>query len=292
MKNIQKHYLTCMLFALLSTTCATATEDLTTTVEGGGGHVDGCTQSCTEEQSMCCGTQCVDADTNTQHCGVCNNACNPDEADQCHDGQCRCGVGSPCGNGLICYDGGCRDLQRDRNNCGIRGFACATGESCVAGTCVCANANGVACNAGEACCSLGCSDLSSDANNCGSCGTRCDEFEICENSSCACEHPCPQSTLPGASQQTACCEDGCFDTCTNANNCGSCGNVCGEGVSCLFGVCLGLPGGGGNGGGNPLDGFDPEDILDGLDPENPLDGLNPNNPLEGIEACLPELPGF
>jgi len=76
-----------------------------------------------------CGTECVDAQYNPDHCGVCDNVCANDEL--CDDGQCTfacVGGTTECGNA-------CVDLNNDPANCGMCGTSCGTGF-CSGGVCV------------------------------------------------------------------------------------------------------------------------------------------------------------
>jgi hypothetical protein len=75
--------------------------------------------------TLTCGGQCVDPQTDTNHCGGCGTTC-PTGA-SCQSGNCACPSGeSGC-------SGACVNEQTDSNNCGGCGTKCSNG--CVAGGC-------------------------------------------------------------------------------------------------------------------------------------------------------------
>jgi hypothetical protein len=90
------------------------------------------------------------------------------------------------------------------------------------------------CGAGQTNCAaagqpLDCHNLSTDSTKCGSsCATAvtCTGGETCQNGACACP-----STNPNL------CGGTCTNTQTDANNCGTCGNACTGGKSCVAGTC-------------------------------------------------------
>ena len=121
-----------------------------------------------------CGSTCVNLQTNSKHCGACNNVCPKAEGDTCAGGKCHCGSGPVCTNGLTCVAQICRcvagglckgccdgDVCRSPvvGKCGAGGMKCiscvdtnpCTTDSCsAAGTCVHANTTG-ACDDKDAC---------------------------------------------------------------------------------------------------------------------------------------------
>lgn len=102
-------------------------------VQCGYGCVDG--QCTCPSPAILCGTDCFDVQTDTAHCGGCDNAC-PAEA-SCVDGQCECppALGDPrFGNRTACGPS-CVDLQTDNGNCGGCGNVCPSGQWCSQGTC-------------------------------------------------------------------------------------------------------------------------------------------------------------
>jgi len=90
-----------------------------------------------------CDGECVDLDTDLEHCGACDNPCDlPHATEECIDGQCTL---------LACEDeagydwdncdgvdaNGCEtDKLTDHDNCGSCGVVCADDEGCVDGGCV------------------------------------------------------------------------------------------------------------------------------------------------------------
>ncbi len=100
---------------------------------------------CNDGVRVCQGS--VDLSTDSNHCGSCNQACDP--GFECQDGQCEgpevCEPGAPCGpcdQGVFICDAnddpvceGAVDLDTDDNNCGICGNVCTAPTSCEAGSC-------------------------------------------------------------------------------------------------------------------------------------------------------------
>ncbi len=77
-----------------------------------------------------CNGDCVDLLADPNHCGSCNNACDPD-SEVCVNGRC----GKDCGELLDC-NGSCVDPQSDDQNCGGCGNECGSGSTCENGDCV------------------------------------------------------------------------------------------------------------------------------------------------------------
>ena len=115
---------------------------------------------------------------------------------------------------IVCFFGlllvGCAsnvdDAQR-MHECNYEGstFYCQKDESCGPGFC---NPPGI--------CGLG--------------AKQCLPTEACVNDQCVC-------LATGSACSHTCCGTGCFDTLTDPNNCGVCGNVCQKGEFCSDGVC-------------------------------------------------------
>jgi hypothetical protein len=97
-----------------------------------------------------------------------------------------------------------------------------------------------------------CVDLKTNASNCGACGNYCDDNKICCNGACVdptdesydCETcgcinggVCQNGTCQCTNGQTYC-KDICTYIDTDANNCGTCGNVCPPGQCCVGGQCV------------------------------------------------------
>jgi len=96
----------------------TGTADVTMDVETG----------CGDARQMC-GGECVDPESNIDHCGECGNTC-PAGGFICSSGECQC-IESEYTN----CDGKCLNLQLDSQNCGACGNTCAPGERCEEGQC-------------------------------------------------------------------------------------------------------------------------------------------------------------
>jgi Putative metal-binding motif len=105
-----------------------------------------------------CGSECVDKNTDTDHCGACFHAC-PTVA-TCVGGTCDC-PGSQTACGSICVD-----TQTDELNCGGCGQPCPAGATCDGGDCACPG------NAATVCADS-CVDLQSNDDHCGACGNAC-----------------------------------------------------------------------------------------------------------------------
>lgn len=162
-----------------------------------------------------------------------------------------------CGEGQVCCNTTCVAIDSDPNNCGGCGVVCGGNETCTAGECVCGSAS---CSADEAqiCCPDGagfsCASASNDSLNCGGCGVTCAEGdgERCLAGVCGClKKPGTNPTdndptiIEQCTDGSVCCPArpefpnelrGCVDLNT-VEDCGSCGNKCGDGEQCIGGQC-------------------------------------------------------
>jgi hypothetical protein len=134
---------------------------------------------CCGSGQTCCGTICVDLQTNPANCGSCGHVCIPGAL--CTAGQCVCPPGtSACANG-------CQNLATDINNCGACGLVCLNGQFCSGGECVCPD--------GLTNCRHQCVSLGVDVQNCGGCGITCGFGQICSSGQCI--TPCDQIVCGG-----------------------------------------------------------------------------------------------
>jgi hypothetical protein len=203
-----------------------------------------CGTACSMGQS-CCAGRCVNTQTDTNNCGMCGTTCMVANATAaCRAG--ACGVGMCNANFADCdmnAANGCEvDTRTSAANCGRCGNACpaapnATG-ACTAGTC------GIACNTGFANCdgnaANGCEvDTRSSATNCGRCGNACPAVPnaVPTCTAGACSFTC----MPGFGNCDGNAANGCETNLnTTANNCGSCGRVCNlpnATAACMAGTC-------------------------------------------------------
>ncbi len=194
---------------------------------------------CDDGFTLCDG-ECVDTDTDLDHCGTCNDPCSttdPNAEAMCTAGSCEVEC-TDCEIGGVCVADGDTD---DGDVCSIcdpsqstdtfsdapDGTDCGPNSVCHSGDCVCDD--------GFTLCSGECVDTETDLDHCGDCGEPCttgesDAEAMCVDSSCDIE--CNDDSL------TYCPEsDTCTDTQTDPENCGTCGNTCGGTTACEAGQC-------------------------------------------------------
>ncbi|MBN1772014.1 MAG: hypothetical protein JXB32_12165 [Deltaproteobacteria bacterium] len=174
--------------------------------------------------TVLCGTECVNTQSSSAHCGECDNACATTEV--CRAGVCE--LNCPDGPYADCGETDCTGLLSDPAHCGECGYACDSGETCSCGVCV-----------GE------CHDFNTDHDNCGTCGNACDSGEECCCGECmapaACPDPCPMIDIPDQLD----CGGGCVDSLNDMLHCGACDapcsltEACGDAV-CTSEVCYGV----------------------------------------------------
>ncbi len=164
----------------------------------------------------------VDTGSDQGNCGVCGNACGPNQA--CAAGQC---VAGQCPAGQAMCNGACANLSTDPNNCGTCGTACSPGQACSAGQCTSAACGPNQTSTGGACvCNPGFGDCNSNpadgcevntfasSANCGACGRACGPGASCNAGIC---------TLPVGS-------------CTAAADCPGVDSAC-RVRTCVAGAC-------------------------------------------------------
>lgn len=168
---------------------------------------------------LACGSACVDSQTDSSHCGRCDNACGGGQV-------CRRGIcGRAChGDEVDCGDV-CSTL-RDNNNCGGCGIACARGATCWDGACQCLGVVDIGRVLPSPCGGV-CTDTWYDRLNCGTCGHVCAAGLVCIGGTCS------PWCLPGFTN----CGGVCAALNQDASHCGSCDNACPGGARCVSGVC-------------------------------------------------------
>jgi hypothetical protein len=190
--------------------------------------VDGeCMDGCYAPMVKCMGSmgdECVDPQSNPNHCGTCNTKCGAGMG--CYKGQCQV-----CPSGTVNCSGTCIDTMTDEKHCGACNSPCETpdfwgggtskGLICQAGTCVCPAGQALACGSGA---SARCVSFLSDTD-CGLCSAYCGSGTSCSDGSCQCLVP------------KKFCKTSCVDTQSHVTNCGSCGTVCPKPEVCSEGTC-------------------------------------------------------
>lgn len=161
-----------------------------------------------------CGEQCVDVNTDEQHCGACDTSCEEDF--ECREGRC---VRTGCPSDQTLCDGRCVDTRSDRQHCGACGLSCASHLTCRNARCECPVAT-------QRNCGNRCVDTATDAQNCGACGNKCASGQTCQNGVCRCN---TGLTLCGGQ---------CVNTNTDEQNCGGCGKKCASNATCSNGKCV------------------------------------------------------
>lgn len=122
-----------------------------------------------------CDGNCVDTQTNDQHCGTCNNVCPTDS--ECIDGTCECPKYQEACNGQ------CVTTNLNADHCGTCNNDCTGNTVCNGGQCV--DIDDVGCPSETEACGNECVDTDTDPDNCGSCGNPCPSGEACANGTCA-----------------------------------------------------------------------------------------------------------
>lgn len=208
-----------------------------------------------------CNDECVNLNTDIDHCGSCDNFCTRcSNASQpplvCRSGTCMrdCGNGYTdiesdpnncgcCGNTvnppMTCHNGSfsifCNGQyypSSDINNCGDCGVQChpEQNERCLGGTCSCIQ--------GYTRCNGICIPTRNDTMNCGACGVQCRADQICHQGQCRCP---PSIGIPGGGDGFEC-NGVCADLASDIRNCGACGHSCGGNAAsnetrCDYGEC-------------------------------------------------------
>ena len=226
-------------------------DGLTTDADGGVGDDGGTCGPGTE----LCGTECVNTDRDNDHCGQCDNPCDPGEV--CSGGSCALS----CQQGLVKCDGSCVDPLTDLEFCGASsdcqgpnaGEVCDTGQICSGGSCI------LSCPQGQIDCDNSCIDPLTDLTYCGAssdcqgqnAGETCAQGELCSAGSCAatcqagliacggtCVDPLTSNSFCGASSD--CAGENAGETCDPGEVCsaGSCALTCQQGLLDCGGTCI------------------------------------------------------
>ena len=201
-----------------------------------------CVSTCSSSQTLCgvdAGSPyCASTKTDNANCGACGVQCPSGEV--CSNGACASACGA---NETLCTpDAGapyCASTADDNANCGACGVACGTGYVCQNSACTnaCASQDGGT----ETLCtpdggSPYCANTSADNANCGGCGIACGTGQLCKSG--ACTNGCASQD---GGTETLCTPDGgspyCANTATDNANCGACGNVCTNKLTCINGTC-------------------------------------------------------
>ncbi len=175
----------------------------------------------------CCGTSCVDLETDPENCAFCFAACGAGETCSADNG-CS---GATCPPGALRFGGAC--LPTTCNPLSQGQFACAidAGAFPDLGTC----------------CGTACVNTLQDPANCQVCGNACPVGSFCNSGfcpvlSCAGVAVDTQCILSGGSVGS-CCDGACVDTNSDLAACGGCGVACPLDASCQSGACFKPDGG-------------------------------------------------
>jgi hypothetical protein len=202
---------------------------------------DGLNCACPSGKTLCNGA-CVDTRSDPGSCGTCGTVCGaPHGTPTCVNGSCAvasCDDGFADCNG-IASDGCEVDLSADPQHCSSCSHDCMLQHAlpaCNAGVCgvsMCASGFGDCDNTP----SNGCeTNVETTAAHCGTCANACsipNGSPACRNGSCAVE-AC-QGTFADCDGLAS---NGCeTDLSSNTQHCGTCGNACTTGQSCVSGAC-------------------------------------------------------
>ena len=193
-----------------------------------------CGVTCPQSWNLCNGA-CSNPTTDDANCGGCGAACAQGKV--CSMGQCLASCGMP----LVSCNLMCIDPRFDPANCGKCGALCPRPVNGIA-SCVNGNCGLGACDASFRNCdgipANGCPiNVTNDLNNCGKCGGTCgavaNATPTCQAG--VCKAQCANNFADCDGQYANGCE---VNLTTDSNNCGKCGNVCGNGRQCSNSACI------------------------------------------------------
>jgi hypothetical protein len=238
-----------------------------------------CQTAQTEELYLFCFQQCYSACAQPSgggsggSCQAPRGSCNPTGYCECVKQNANLNFGQlpqpcgllygPCQFGTTCCEGTCVNTDTDPTNCGGCGveFECQNNATCCRGVC-CGNGMGCCPYTGRTAANVfgnyACvwlwpdgqpSGETDNAFNCGLCGY------VCPNNGPANSHAVclPPVFVPGkfalptrcsyaCNDEFTLCGEYCVNFQSDSNNCGSCGNACAAGASCVGGSCQCPPG--------------------------------------------------
>lgn len=150
---------------------------------------DASTPECGGDELECDNT-CVNPETDPDHCGACNNACDDvgNGVAVCETGSC--GVECDNDDDVFCDEYNlCTDTTVDPSHCGECGNACDEEAICDGSGCV-------DCDPGLTGCDNQCVNLDIDTDHCGECGKGCDDGQTCFLGDCLDVPACDPNDAP------------------------------------------------------------------------------------------------
>jgi len=188
------------------------------------GHCPTCTSECSGDTPTCCGTTCVDLETDEANCGECGNQCQSEET--CSNGLCCPNGQTNCNGTCITSDQCCADQD------------CTAGGECQSGTCdsstnTCSYTN----EPDNTSCNLSSTDSKGKRRK-GKATHAQGATGVCCNGVCTDETTCPCINPQTCDNENPCCANfdcdnsgKCVATCTNPQTCDN-QNHCCAGFDC------------------------------------------------------------
>lgn len=211
------------LFVVASIGSCGSDDDDGASLSGVSGADAGASDICPEGFRLC-GTECVDTESDSEHCGSCTRSC--EGGMRCEDGSCV----HMCDDALTyCSGSGCVNLDSSPEHCGSCGNTCLGDEVCSSGTCIldCGSYEYEGEEYAMLTCGSSCVNPMTDHEHCGTCGNACANGRTCLQGQCV------LVCLMGYTV----CADACVNIMTDPTNCGGCGEVCDQGLVCNRGTC-------------------------------------------------------